>query len=246
MIKLLFIFLLISCNLFSQISITETPTGAYTYSTSRIGVTNSQTYTAGKLYIILYMAIDETTTPGDFGVTGTGTTWTEVANITGITTGTNLARLKVFRCVPTVTVTEGLTYTVGAFIEGAINCVLEVCGVLTNGTNGSAAIVQAVTGSADATADPSITMASLTGSNNTVFAFFGNDVNPFGATMESGWDELSQGGFNTPATGGVFIQRNTTTDNTPSVVASASNWVGVAIELAAFGNCNKKKLTLIN
>lgn len=216
---------------FGQVVITVTTHGNYTYSTSAIGTIASQTYSAGKFYLLIHMRVDGST-PSNFTVTGTSSTWTEVANVTGITSGTPTARIKVFRYAPTSDVTESLSMSGAGLEDGSIVVLYEITGVVTTGTNGSNAIVQAVTNSGDASANPSITMSALESpGRNTVIAFFGNNVNPFGATPETDWTELSEGGFTVPTTGGVFIRRNTTTDNTPSVTASASDWIGVAIEL---------------
>jgi len=216
---------------YAQVVINETAQGTYTYSTSALGVVSSQTYTAGRFYLLIHMRVRAASTPTDFTVTGTSSTWTEIANVTGVPTANDFFRLKVFRYAPASNVTESLSMSGGGLDEGSVVVLLEITGVPVTGTNGSNAIVQIVTGSADASANPSITMAALSGAGNTVLAFFGNDVNPFGAAPETDWSELSESGFNTPTTGGVFIKRDKTTDNTPSVTASASNWIGVAIEL---------------
>jgi len=227
------LFLLFPIISYGQVTITVTPQGTYTYSTSAIGAVTSQTYTAGKLYICIHMRVDATT-PTDFSLTGTSSTWTEIANVTGITTGTDLARLKVWRYAPSSNVTEGLSFSGAALQDGSVVVLWEISGTINTGSNGADAIVQIVTDAQDAAANPTITMAALN-PKNSVIAFFGNDANPFGSTEESGWTELSENGFATPTTGGVFLSRHRTSDNTPSVTASASNWVGVAFELNASG-----------
>jgi len=238
--KVLFILLLVSNFCFGQINLNFTTQGPYDYSTSGLGAVNSQTYYKGKVYLFIYLRF-AAATPGDFSVTGTNTTWTPIVNTTAITTATDLARLKVFVCSPSADYTEALSISGAGLATGTISVLLEIDGTPTN-NNGSGAIVQVVTGSADAGADPTITMAALeTTSRNTVLAFFGNNVNPFGATMETDWTELSQGGFNTPTSGGVFIKRDYTVDNTPSVVASASDWIGVAFEIRG-----GRRVTVIN
>lgn len=234
------IFLLFPVFSYGQTTITVTAQGNYTYSSTAIGVINSQTYIAGKLYICVHMRVDATT-PSDFTLTGTSSTWTEIANVTGITTGTDLARLKVWRYAPGSNVTEGLSFSGAALEDGSIVVLWEISGVVVTGSNGADAIVQIVTDAQDANANPSITMAALT-PKNSVVAFFGNNVNPFGSTEESGWSELSENGFNTPTTGGVFISRHRTSDNTPSVTASASDWIGFAIELNSTG----RRVAIIN
>lgn len=233
--KLLVILLISPLFSYGQIVINTNPSD-YTYSTNAIGAVPSYTYTAGKFYLMIHLRVRAASTPTDFTVTGTSSTWTQIANVTGVTTANDFFRIKVHHYAPGSNVTEALSISGGGLDEGSIIVLYEITGVLVTGTNGSDAIVQIVTDAQDASANPTITMAALSANGrNTVVAFFGNDVNPFGSTPESGWTELSEGGFSTPTTGGVFIQRNTTTDNTPSVTASASNWVGVAIELASSG-----------
>jgi len=230
------IFILFPVFSYGQVTISLTAEGNYTYSTSALGVVNSQTYTAGKLYLCIHMRVDASA-PADFSLTGTSSTWTEIANVTGITTGTDLARLKVWRYAPSSNVTESLSFSLGGVHDGSVFVLWEISGTINTGSNGADATVQIVTDAQDANSNPTITMASLV-PKNSVVAFFGNDVNPFGSTEESGWTELSENGFSTPTTGGVFISRHRTSDNTPSVTASASNWVGVAIELNAISRRN--------
>jgi len=241
--KILFIFLLFPIFSYGQIVVSATPQGSYSYSTSAIGAVNSQTYTAGMLYICIHMRVDATT-PADFSLTGTSSTWTEIANVTGITTGTDLARLKVWRYAPSSSVTEALSFSGAALQDGSIVVIWEISGVVTTGTNGADGIVQIVTDAQDANANPTITMAALNGNRNTVLAFFGNDANPFGATPETNWTELDESGFSTPTTGGVFISRDNTSDNTPSVTAASSNWLGVAIELNEAVHCSGAPMTI--
>lgn len=236
------LFILFPIFSFGQITISTTPEANYNYSSTGVGSINSQTYTVGKFYLLIYLRLDDAGTPADFSVSGTSSTWTEIANSTGITTGAARARLKVWRYAPTSTVTESLSFTGAAFAEGTIVVLFEITGVITTGSNGADAIVQIVTDEVDAGTDPTITMSALNGTKNTVLAFFGNNVNPFGSTPESGWTELSEGGFTLPTTGGVFIKRNATTDNTPSVTASSSDWMGVAIELRS----NHNRIMVIN
>ena len=234
------IFLLFPVFSYGQVTLAPTAQFGYTYSTTAFGVVNSQTYTAGKLYICIIMRVDATAV-ADFALTGTSSTWTEIANVTAITTATDLARLKVYRYAPASDVTEGLSISNAGSQDGAVGVIYEITGTINTGSNGADAIVQIVTDAQDANANPTITMAALN-PKNTVVAFFGNDVNPFGATEESGWAKLSENGFTVPTTGGVFISRHRTSDNTPSVTASASNWVGVAIEL----NSSGRRAVIIN
>lgn len=226
--------LFISCNVcryetvYGQIVINKNfyPAAASTVDASAFGV-NSATLTAGKLY--LFIAVTTGTT-NNGTVTATSTTWTNVANV-----GNSTRRVQVFRCMPSVTV-SGESVQIGSFgggSSGSASAIWEITGVPTTGINGADAIVQAVTATGTASANPSLTLAPISNSHNVVIAVFGNSLNPFGGVPESGWTEDFDSGYDTPTAGSYIMSRLTTTDNTPSVTAASSDWAGIAIELKA-------------
>jgi hypothetical protein len=121
--------------------------------------------------------------------------------------------------------------TFGGGSTGFSFVIYEITGVPTTGTNGADAIVQAVTNTGTASANPSISMTAISDGRNAVMTFFTNSVNPFGGTPESGWTENYDVGYATPDNGTYIMRRLTTTDNTPTVTAAASDWSGIAIEI---------------
>lgn len=209
----------------SQISINTAFTG-YTTSTTDVSAFGhaNKTYTAGRLYLF----IGSTTGTANAGtISGTtSSTWTSIVDI-----GNSTRRIQIFRFMPSTTIVNETVNlgTFGGSSTGYTTVILEISGVDQSGTNGSGAIYQTVTGGTTGT-DPSITMAA-TSTNNGIITFFYNDANPFGGTPESGWTEVNDDGYSTPSAGGYTMTRINTTDNTPTVTAASSTWIGAAIEI---------------
>jgi hypothetical protein len=226
--KLLTILLLLPAFCFSQITITELGGG---FQTSGVGSTNGIIFVAGRLYIVVAGITNAGGTPATMSITGTGQTWTQIINATGVTVASDNYRIQAFRYAATTNHTNNVVYNYTGTQDGSFAAVLEVTGVDVTGTNGSNAIVQTVSNAADATANPSLTLAAIANGSNAVIAAFMRNSNPFNGTPESGWTEELDGGYNSPTTGGYILHRLTTTDNTPTVTASSGNWVGIAMEL---------------
>jgi hypothetical protein len=191
----------------------------------------SMTFDAGALYLWVVSYSGLTTTPT---VTGTTSTWNLVSNVTGITTGTPDHSLSIFRYYATSSFTETVTATFGGTCSGYYHQLFKVTGADVGGTNGSNAIVQAVTAATNSQS-PSITMASISNPANTVFMTVTTDVNPYsGGTYESGYGSYGLVGYTTPNRYIVNLGAVGTTDNTPTYTkATTTNWVGIAIELKA-------------
>lgn len=224
---LIFILLFFPAIGLSQLSFNKNFHGlaVTTSNASAIGVSN-KTYTAGRLYLYI-TATTGTTNPGTISGT-TSSTWNTVVSI-----GNSTRRIQIFRFLPTTTIT-GETVNIGGFggaMSGSALAIWEISGADQSGTNGSGAIVQVVDNSGSPSADPSITLAAISKNKNAVISLFINDINPFGGTPESGWNEYFEGGYDDPATGVYLMDRSTTTDNTLNVTASSSNWIGVGIEI---------------
>lgn len=230
--KLLFILLFFACKAQGQITITNS---AGAFITTDFGSTiqlSDRDYVSGRLYLIA-VQVSKDTPPNEPSIAGTSQTWTKVEDVSSRTIASPTSRIALFRFLATSTFTENTIITIPTGDLHTGNSVIEIglSGMVTTGTNGSDAIVQAVTNSADAGSNPSITMAAISSSRNAVFSFFTNNANPFGGTPEAGWTELYDGGYATPNTGAYTMYRMTTTDNTPTVTASASDWAGIAIEI---------------
>jgi hypothetical protein len=230
--KLLFIFLILSNVTYSQV-INKGFQPFETSTTNAVSVAKAATtYTAGRLYIIFSAA---TGALNAGSATSTTLTWTSL-----VSTGNSTRRINVFYCMPASTVgseTVGVSWG-AAGTTGYTWAIWEITGVPTT-SGGADAVLQSATGGTTG-ADPSITLAALT-AGNTVISFFVNSVNPFAGTAESGWTEDFDDGYATPDAGSYVMSRINTSDNTPTVTASSSDWIGVAIELKG-----RRRSSLIN
>lgn len=227
--KILIILLLISCKGESQVVINTgfVAVQVTTSNSSSFGIGGAN-FTAGKLYLFIAMT---TGTTNNGSISSTSTTWTNVIN-----TGNSTRRIQVFRCIPTVNASSEVVLigTFGSSATGyAFDC-WEITGIDATGTNGENAIIQAVAGGTTG-ADPSISMAAFASGRSSGIGLFFNSVNPFAGTAESGWTEDVDGGYDDPVTGAYFMYRNLTSDNTPTVTAASSDWIGVGIELKPSG-----------
>jgi hypothetical protein len=99
--------------------------------------------------------------------------------------------------------------------------------------DGASAIRQIISGTANATENPSLTFFSPleSTSRSSVLYAFGNDTNPFAGTVETNWVESFDGGFATPTNGTYGGYRTGTIDNTIVVTRGSSDWGGIGIEI---------------
>lgn len=222
------LFILFPVFSYGQITIAEYTVG---FQTLGIGSISSKTYEAGHLYII-FAGTTNTTTPATVSISGGSTTWTEISNI--VSDGSTM-RIQAFRYAPASNTTTALTITYTGSQNGGFTIGYDINGADVTGTNGSNGIVQSVTDAIDASANPTITMAAISSSNNAVLVGFINTLNPFGGTAETDWTEDEDNGYADPTTGGYVMHRLLTTDNTPTVTAASSNWAGIAIEIKRSG-----------
>ena len=222
------IFLLFPVFSYGQISFTHIASG---FGSSGIGSVGSTTYTAGKLYIFFAGTTNAGGTPATVSLSGGATVWTQIANVTS---DDGTMRLQAFRYAPASNETAVVSISYTGTQDGGYIQLCEVSGAVVSGTNGSDGIIQVVTDAIDTNPNPTITLATL-GARGGVIAGFINNANPFGGTAESGWVEQHENGYSTPTTGGYYMTRINTGDNTPTVTAASSNWAGVAIEIRASG-----------
>jgi len=199
------------------------------FQTVGIGVVAGQSFVTGRLYIWFVGVSNAGGSPATITLTGTGQTWTQVA--TTLNNSTN-RRIYAFRFAPGSNNTNQTDFNITGVQDGMFHFLVEVTNVITTGTNGADGVVQSTTSSANG-ADPSLTLSALGGRNSVISSFI-NERNPFTGTPESGWTE-SDGGYATPDTGGYLMYRVNTTDNTPTVTATSSNWGGIAIEVRTSG-----------
>ena len=228
--KLLYIlFFFVSCNVYGQVTITHKVTAGPVSTNATSYSTASHSYTSGRMYVLTVM-LTGATTEGE--VTASSQTWT-VAGSTGDAT----RRIVTLTTVATSTVTETLTYgNFGSTATGFCMTVFEVTGF----SSSVGAVRQVHYGGATG-ANPTINMGSLD-ANSAVFTAWMSGTNPFGGTPEAGWTEHTDGGYTVPDAGVYFMYRNTTSDNTPTVTAASSTWIGLGIEIAA----NRRRISIIN
>lgn len=219
---ILFILIFFACKAQGQIVIDNYANNQLATSFTNLTL-GSNNFIAGRLYLI-FVTTTKATTPETPTMSGTGQTWTQIN-----TTATSVQRITAFRFYCTSNNTNDATVFVGPNQTSYVLNRYEVTGMINTGTNGSDAIVQSVTNSATG-ANPSITLAAISSSGNAVIAAFSNNVNPFGGTPESGWTGGVNNGTSLPS-GGYSMFRTNTTDNTPTVTAASSDWLGIAVEI---------------
>jgi hypothetical protein len=208
--------------------------------------TGSASSTSGSLLLaFVHNVLGSAPTTPTFS--GHGLTWDQVATVTFNTTGTPLNRVTVFRAWVTTGTSGTFVASFGATSQtGGYVRVIQIQGTIDgSGNNGSSCIAQFPTNSANATANPNITMSALHSSGaSAVFFCFGNDINVFGGTAETDWNEVDDVGFNTPATGSYFGYRIATVDNTVTVTRAASDWGGIAVEVLSALNPARRRAVI--
>jgi len=172
------------------------------------------------------------TTPDIPTLTGLGVNWVKVGTTNW---GGQLTRLTLFRSMTNNTPTADALVAdfAGANQTGCTMHGLAFSNVVTSGSQGSGAIVQSLQAT-NSSANPTVTLSALSATGkNAVYCVFANDANGYAATsVDSGWTEFIQNGYNTPATGQLGIYAIGTTDNTPSITDGAQAWAAIAIEIA--------------
>lgn len=165
-------------------------------------------------------------------VSGNGLTWVQIATVTFNSIASPTVRATLFRALGASPSNGATTADFGGVNQtGGHIFVCQFKNTDTSGTNGSGAIVQSTTNRGDASANPNITLSALAQSRNAVFAWFGNSLNGFAGTAETGWTEDYDGGYNTPATGGYATHHIGLNDASIAVTASSSSWGGVGAEI---------------
>lgn len=222
--KTLLIFsILLWFNATSQPVITHEPAGPINPLCIQFGIVqfgpSNFDFEANTVYIMVIWTSQQTATPSV-----TTQSWSDVVSTTD---GTRNIYIK--RYVPTSTSTEGVTiyFGLGGSQMAAYTIYKIKYAPFTN--NGADAIVQTATGGATG-ADPSVTMSALKNGNG-VIAVFLNNADPFGGSPESSWTEDVDESCTDLSSSGVYsMLRINGADNTPTVTASSSSWIGIAIE----------------
>lgn len=183
--------------------------------------------------VIAAVVTSDTTLPDAHALTSLHGTWNQVQNANFNTLATPLSRVSVWYTMSATAISSTLT---NKFAGAATGCAMFVCeftGVNTNQPSGVGAIRQSVSQTADATANPSLSLgaAMMAHSRNAGYAAFANDLNPFGGIQEGGWTEDFDNGYNTPATGLYVAHILGTLDNSFSCTASSSDLGLIILEI---------------
>lgn len=233
--KLLFISLFfISCKYdYAQITITKVTSAEHACSGAGVVGTqhNNIAFDEGSLYLAVVFSDSSTNYGNNIG--STSFTWDTVLQIQSHT-----RRIEVLRCMPTSSTTTDdplKNFSFGSYPNNIDFIIYKITGVPL-GDNGANAIVQVAVDSATG-ANPTIsTMSSIPSNAGVMALFINNSSSTFSGTPESGWTESFDNGCITfPAAvykDGTYVEyRVNTSDNTPSVTAASSDWIGAAIEL---------------
>lgn len=172
------------------------------------------------------------------GVSGAGLTFTKVASIAESGQYGNVTLWRALSASPS---SGAITITFASTTENCSWSVIEFSGIDTGGTNGSAAIVQAVTAENTSSATPSATLAAFGSANNATYGAFGCDNFTGGGrtcTAGTGFTEyhdvyIDESSFG----GGTFTEFRADNDTSVDCTWSASNaWNGViAVEIKDAG-----------
>lgn len=201
-------------------------------------VTASVTPTADRLVLLAVLSgrNDSVNAEVPSSVTGNGLTWVQVATVafdTGAATRHTITILRAMGAAPSA---GAITINFSATHQSCTWSVAEFAGVDTGGTNGSAAVVQAVTAASAADADGllSITLAAFGSAENGTYGAFGVN-NDRTWTPGSGFTEL----HDLPQTVSPLhtLMTEWRTDNDTSVNAQQSltgdDIGGIALEIKA-------------
>lgn len=140
-------------------------------------VVSATTVTAERLQLLTICSRADAVQPtiSSIGVpTGSGIVWTLVGTAVDFDTSGSRRTLFLYRGMATATVTGGFTITWGGTQTGKAWALDEVAGMDTSGTQGSGAIVQAVTGLGAGVSSLTITLAAFGSTSNATYGAFGN------------------------------------------------------------------------
>ena len=205
--------------------------GQYLGADSTSYATTSGTPTTDALQLLAVHWSTATLIPVSPSVSGVGLTWTEVG---GISYRTNLAvnyRTALFAAQGAPSGSGALTISFGAEVVTS----LSYSWVEVTGCDTSDPIVQHVTNQGGTTLmELALNAAFVDATNNGAYAAFGHRVNT-SATPEAGFTEYHDVTGSTPI-GGLTVVARTGEDLSPSsTAATATEWGGIAIEIAVPG-----------
>jgi hypothetical protein len=187
------------------------------------------------LYLLAVVHSDAATEATVPTVTSTtGLTFVQVGSSMPFDTiAANIHRLTLFRALKSSGLSAG-TYTVN-FGDAATGCaaqLVEVSDVLTTGVDGANAVRNITTGSANAGANPSVTMGAFLQAYNSAYVCFGLDTAVI-PTVGAGFSSLGVETYATPTTTLYAQHRANGIGTTANCTATSSDWAAIAIELVA-------------
>lgn len=204
---------------------------------SSTAVTGSFTPTANRLVLAAVFSADgDGNAPTPTG-SGNSLTWVQIANQAYFGT---TARLTWFRAMGASPTTGAFTATYGDSQDlGRTIIIVEIAGVDTGGTNGSAAVVQNDVNSGTGTA-LSAALAAFGSADNGVVAFWGGSDLTATLSPEGGYSEVAE-------QNGVMVSFLASNDTTPTATQSVNDeWAVIAIEVkAAAVAATPKRLALL-
>lgn len=184
-----------------------------------------------RLYLLAVVHSDAAAEATEPTVTTSGRTWTNIGSVPFDTIASNLHRLTVFRSLNTNSSSETYTVTFGDNSTGCLTHLTEVSGIVTTGTNGSNAVRNIVTGNANATANPAITLGAFSSGDNGTWACVGSDI-ATAPTAGAGFTTLAASTYSTPTTG-LYTEWTYVNDTSVNCTLASSDWGGLALELVA-------------
>lgn len=204
----------------------------YTSNTSTYVGQSSVRYELGDLFVLFVLTSDTASLVHTHSITSghTGMTWTQQTNKLFNTTASPTERISVWTA--TATSTSVGTYT-NTTSDAATGCIMILLQVRQAASTSPVAQFLATTGTG---ADPSITFSALNKPSHSLeLVGVGTASNGNSATVNAGWNsiELSDQGYNTPASGLAVYACMRASDLSAIVTRSASEWGLVALEIKA-------------
>lgn len=193
----------------------------------------STTVTANKLQLLTLCSRADAVQPtiSSIGVpSGSGIVWTIIGTAVDFDASGSRRTLFLYRGMATATVAGGFTVTWGGTQTGKSWALDEVTGMDTSGTQGSGAIVQAVTGSGASVTSLTVTLAAFGSANNSTYGAFGN-AGEGALTAGAGFTRL--GNQQVAGECGVGTEYQVANDTTVNMSNGTMDIGGIAIEIKA-------------
>jgi hypothetical protein len=186
----------------SAFDITTPVSGSITQTLLTAGsdITNQKIYTTASIApaanaLVTIAVIGHTSTAASASPTVTGggmSGWVEVATTTFNSIATPLKRMSIFRAMSAAPGSGPITISFPTTESNAAWVVSQWTGVDQSGTNGSGAIVQTVSNSADAVSSIGATLAALGSPNNVAYGVVGTNGSAIGINPGAGFTEISE------------------------------------------------------